>query len=354
MQFISQGAVGLNDAYDKARSHMFLFSSDVTKPTASTSLKDLMDKIDRARSYSHSKDSNNNLLCTRAAGWKSNKYYHTIIGRLRYDWDKGVSGGDSSYLGTSGFTLSQIDVFKKFYSAGAPRISNIFSTDTGSVFDFKTAYETPNSPQLGTPVMLLPAFEGTLTTSAVFNTGSEAYTASTASSGNIGTIGNYENRTNTYFNNFFVNSQSASDFSRVYSSNTSTLTNAASGAEQSVVSAGGIAGPRVVFGLRWSSAGTRYFSGGGWVYNYTQTPLTSDFATSNDGSFYGKGTQADTANYAFSWALMPVTRPDNIVVLQLMSFGTDLTQTGTVGPTQIPQVQSSIPQYVPVNPIVSV
>lgn len=354
MQFISQGAVSLNDTYDKARSRMFLFTSDVAKPTASTPLKDLMEKIDKARSYSHFKDENNNLLCTRAAGWKTNKYYHTIVGRLRYDWNKNATGSDISYLGNTGFTLSQADTFKKFYSAGGFRTSTSFAQDIGSVFDLINKYETPNSPQLGAPVMLLPPFEGSLATGEVFSTGTEPYSPQTASSGNIGTIGNFENRGGVYFNTFYVTSQSATDFSRVYAVNTTQLGNASAGTEQSVVGTAGPIRPRVMFGLNWSSAGTRYFSGGGWVYNYTQTPLAGGYATSNDGLLYGKGTQADTAAYSFAWAVMPVVRPDNTVLMQVMTFGTDLVQTGTVAPTQIPQIQSNIPPYAAVNPIVSV
>lgn len=348
MQFITQGGQLLTNNLNVARGRMFLMTADVPKPDAATSLSDLMAKIDKARSFSHQRLDDGTLNCTRAAGWLSNQYYHTLVGPMRYDWSDESSGSAVNYLNSGSYDHSVATAFARIYSIGSvPQPSSSYKDDTGTLHDTVSArYEVPGVSFVGTPVMILPPFAGQTTDGTLYTVVDTASTNNTSSSGSIGTIGQYENRDARYVQTFYIYKDSSAVNLRSFSSSLAGLSNYTAGTETSVGAAatGTIPGPRLMYCSAWASRGNRYFSGGGWAYGYTRSRINGNLIASADlRKLYGKGTnQADTAAYVFDWALMPVLLPDNRVLLQVMDFVQDLTQTGQATTGTLPQIKSNV------------
>lgn len=348
MQFISQGAQLITDNFNLARKRMFLMTADVVRPTATTGLSELMSKLDKARSFSHQRLEDGTLNCTRAAGWSGNRYYHTLVGPMRYDWSDEGSGSSTTYLNSGTFDITEAVTFARIYSIGAvPSPADHYKGDTGTMHDTVSArYESPDSPGFGAPVLILPPFEGQIASGSLFSTTDAPITNITASSGNIGSIGQFENRSARYVQTFYIYKDSSASQLRSFSYVTTALNNYAAGNEFEVASAqaGTIPGPRLMYSSNWSMAGTRYYSGGGWIYNYTRSRFLGQInPSSNANTLYSKGTaQANTPNYVFDWAVLPVLMPDNRVVLQIMDFVQDLTRTGAATPANVPNIKSNV------------
>lgn len=344
MQFISQGSALVTSNLNLARKRMFLMTSDIARPKVSDGIASLMSKIDKARSFSHSKQQDGTLLCTRAAGWKNNQYFHTLVGPLRASWPQELSGSATNYLNMPTTSYSVLDTFRRMYSIGAKDAASVKFIDyAGSLHDTAdVAYEADTSI-LHFPTMFLPAFEGQVDDGNVYSVADSASTNVTASNGSIGTVGRYENRSANYVQTWArtaVNQDSQS-----YAGGTTALSNYAAGNEIQVVgqSLAVTSAARIVYAHAWSSYGSYYFSGGGWNYSYTRSQLYNIVASREDARMYSKGTgQTDTADYAFDWAMMPVSLPDGQVIVQIADFVSDLIQTGQCSVAVRPQVKSNI------------
>ena len=346
MQFVSQGGALITGNLNLARRRMFLMTSDVARPTTTDTVDTIMAKIHKARSFSHSKQDNGTLNCTRSAGWAGNQYYHTLVGPMRYDWsDEGVSSG-VTYLDMSSTVMTNLRAFARMYSIGATPVPSLgFAADTGTLHDTLTdKYEDVSTALvIRFPTMILPHFEGTVTDGQVFDTTDEAVTNITASSGNIGTVGQYENRSARYIQTWYQTANNAGQIT--YSGNAAALNNVSAGQEFVVSSqvAANATAARLVFGNSWSMAGSRYYSGGGWNYSYARGKLLQLNKSTEARRYYSKGTgQTNTVNYGFDWAVMPVLLPDNSVILQIADFASDLTQTGQASVATVPQIVSNI------------
>ncbi|AQT28563.1 hypothetical protein YOLOSWAG_80 [Erwinia phage vB_EamM_Yoloswag] len=346
MQFISQGAKLVTDNLNVARKRMFLITSDVARPTASDSLASLMAKIDKARSFIHGKQSDNSMLCTRAAGWAGNHYFHTLVGPMRYDWSDEDSGGSTLYLNMALTAYSELSAFKRMYSIGsAPQPGLGFVADTGTLHDTAAdKYEDVSTAMVVRfPTMILPHFEGSVIDGQVFDTVDEAITNSTSASGSIGTIGSYESRTARYIQTWYQTANNAGQIT--YYGNATILSNYAAGQEYVVSSqvAANATTARLVFSNYWSRYGTRYFSGGGWNYTTTRSRQLSLNKSIDAHRFYSKGnSQTNTPSYLFDHAFMPVLMPDNSVYIQIADFVQDLIQTGQSAVATLPQVKSNL------------
>lgn len=346
MQFVSQGSALVTNNLNIARQRMFMMTADVARPTASDSLSQLMAKIEKARSFSHHKTSDNKLECTRAAGWVGNQYYHTLVGPMRYDWPDEGSGSGINYLNMGTTAMSRIQAFRRMYSIGSSPVPSLgFAADTGTLhYTAADMYEDTSVPLvLRFPTMILPHFTGTVTDGQVFDTTDEAVTNATSSSGSIGSVGRYESRSTNYVQTWYQTNSTEDQVT--YYGSSAALSNYSAGQEfvlSSQVTANAL-NARLVFGSSWSMYGSYYFSGGGWVYSYTRGKIGQRNKSTDAHRYYSKGTgQTNTPNYVFDWAFMPVVLPDNILILQIADFASDLTQTGQASVAVVPQIATTI------------
>lgn len=351
MQFISQGSALVTQNVNLARKRMFLMPASVAKINASDDITSIMGKLDKARSFSHSLKSDGTLLCTRAAGWSGSKYYHALVGPMRYSWASDYSDGSTTYLDMTSTTYSLTDTFRRMYSLGSAANGQKFIADTGSLLDTQAAqFEAETDSSLLFPTMLLPPFEGTVSDGNIYSISDDPMTNTTVNSGNIGTTGQYENRSGNYVQSWVQTAKTATTDTRLGS--IYGLNNLAAGTEFMLANqAVGIASAaRILYANIWTSAGTRYYSGGGWIYSYNRIKLLNVAKSQETRRMYSKGTsQPDTANYALSWAVMPVYLPDSTVLMQIADFGSDLIQTGLSQVAVRPQVKSNIAD-VPARP----
>ena len=345
MQFISQGSALVTSNLNLARKRMFLMTSDVARITKTDTPLAIMNKLDKARSFSHSLQADGTLSCTRAAGWKGSKYYYAIVGPMRYTWPQEYSGSETTFFNMSDRSYSINDLFCRMYSIGAvDKATAKFADYMGTLHDLVSAqFEANTDSSVLFPTMVLPPFEGTLSGAGIFSVTDTALTLVTTNSGSIGTVGRYENRTAAYTQTLMQSSKTQNSVTLAGAA--LALNNYAAGSEMMLASGNTEQSnnARIMYANTWASNGSYYFSGGGWNYSYSRSKIENLTKSQETGRLYGKGTsQPDTQDYALSWAVMPVYLPDSTVLLQVADFGTDLMQTGLSSVAVRPQVKSNI------------
>lgn len=355
MIFASCGAVKLEKNLALTRQRMFLFADDVAAPTALSTLGSVVKTINKARSFSRLvKDSA--MVCTRMAGWKSNKYYYTTV--------PNVSWNGTAPQASASEALTPYAMFARYYSIGIALSGSAPTGFTGSILEFDGGDQTPYPPRA---TMLLPCYDDTVAeasftvkTATISNV---AVTLSAASSGNIGTIGNYTSNTSSQLSTVRMNQTNLTDISAAsiplnldYAGAAAIAANTQTVGSTAAV-AGTINGPRILYGSQTNVYGTKYFSGGDWVYNYTYTAGTygTSYNVDEANRLYGVCSHADTAAYKIVFGMMPVLMDIKApCIVQILREGIDFVQSAVALPSAAPSITMNAISPIVINKTFSI
>lgn len=336
MIFASSGAKLMEQKLALARRRAFLFTDDTTPPTSQSTAVTVMNTMNKARSFSQYADTQS-FKCTRMAGYRSMKYYHTLIDSPTY--------GVVLPTSTESASVSPQDLFRRYYSVGALFADGPVVGMNVSVLD-NTSLDLKNMPP-NSAIMLLPTFDSTITEANINPKCSikalESVALSASSSGNITTVGQWSSSDSTSYTAVSVGAYTYTEATNVtVSSSITGLGSLAANAASNVTSAGAMT-LRVLYAWRTNVYGTRYFSGGGWTYStsYSKGPLatTTNFVETDRMYSTPLLTRADTPATKITWAMLPVSyHPNYPAMVQILREGTDFTHATPTLPGDIPQI----------------
>ncbi|QZE59669.1 hypothetical protein pEaSNUABM39_00089 [Erwinia phage pEa_SNUABM_39] len=329
MLFVSNGSQLLEKKIEIARKRMFLFASDVVPPDRKSSYTDLIDKINKSRSFCALADVDRNMKCVRIAGWRA--------GRLYYNYVPSALISNSLIEGTNTKQVSATDMFCRYYSIG--RDDYVGNAWTGSCSLLPTLSNGATTLP-GYFDMVLPAFDGTVFACTLNQTNDNAITTSASSSGTINGpssgIGRWSEDISSYIQNIYLTTTASPEVLTLTYSSASM--GSISAKTQYNLGTVGAAWPRLFSAYRTRVYGTYYFSGGGWSYSTTNSAgaYGSSQVTVPENIYFGTGTTADTPAVDIAWGMMPIAFDVKAPVYAVVSkVNTDFAVAGPVLPTEI-------------------
>lgn len=331
MLFISNGAQLIEKKIEIARKRMFLFSSDVVPPNKKSSYTDLIDKINKSRSFCATTDPDGNMQCVRAAGWKA--------GRLYYNYVPSALISQSMISGAVNRQIPKWDMFFRYYSIG--KDDYVGNAGNGSASLLPTlANGAATLP--GYYEMVLPAFDGSAFNRSLFQVNDVFLQTNYSSSGTINGpssgIGRWSEDISSYLQNIYILATTSPDVVQI--SYTTTSMSALNAKTQYNLGNLGFTFPRLFAAYRTRRYGTYYFSGGGWTYSNTDYAgaYGSSQCTEPSDIYFGTGTAEDTVAATMSWGMMPIAFAVGAPIYAVVSKnGTDFVAGDPVLPAEIPQ-----------------
>ncbi|QYW03739.1 hypothetical protein pEaSNUABM45_00096 [Erwinia phage pEa_SNUABM_45] len=335
MLFASSGAKLLEKKLALARRRVFLFTDDTVPPTAQSTAASAMNTINLARSFSQYV-ANDTFQCTRMAGYRSMRYYHTMIDNPTY--------GSTLPTAAESVVWTPQEVFRRYYSVGTLFAEGSVVTMQGSLLD-NTNIDGKRIPSSAS--MLLPVFDSTITEAnlspkCAVQTG-VTVPMSDSNSGNIGTIGNWSSSDSSSITNVYMDTYTYSDATNVMVRSGIVGQSALIANAQTTLSSAPARSLRVLYSWRTNVYGTRYFSGGGWSYStsYSKGALnnTTNFVETDRLYSVPLVTRADTPATKLTWAMLPIAfDPQHPCMVQVLREGTDFTHATSTLPGDIPQI----------------
>lgn len=331
MLFVSNGAQLIEKKIEIARKRMFLFSSDVVPPDKKSSYTDLIDMINKSRSFCATTDPDGTMQCVRAAGWKA--------GRLYYNYVPSALISQSSITGANSRQIPKWDMFFRFYSIGLDDYVGNAWNGTASLLP-SLANGAATLP--GYYEMVLPAFDGTAFNRSLFQVNDDFiqtnYSASGTIQGPSSGIGRWSEDISSYIQNIYILATTSPD---VIQMNYTTASMSAIAAKtQYNLGVLGFTFPRLFAAYRTRRYGTYYFSGGGWSYSNTDYAgaYGSSKCTVPSDIYFGTGTAEDTVAATMAWGMLSIAFAADAPIYAVVSKnGTDFVAGAPVLPAEIPQ-----------------
>lgn len=332
MLFISNGAQILEKKIETARRRMFLFSDDVEPPTSKSSYPEMIDKINKSRSFCALVDAQNEMQCVRGAGWKGNRLFYNYVPSVR----------KSGFSQTGGNrVVSAIDMFRRYYAIGTLDSGvGTAQEGTGSLLD-SYGNGSPSVPAYSD--MVLPAFDGSAFTKSLYSVpktsaGVTSSDGGTITGGGGSGIGRWTRTGASYLQNVGITALNVAADIATITINVQTLSSLYAGSPYNQSTFPDTIFPRLFQPFSSSTYGSYYFSGGGWSYttSYSAGSLGSS-ASEPDGVYFGQGTHDDTPAYALKWGAMPIAfERDAPVYVVLSKAGVDFNAASDINPNEVP------------------
>lgn len=333
MLFVSNGAQILEKKIEIARKRMFLFSSDVEPPDRKSSYLDLIDKINKSRSFCCDVVSDNAMACTRGAGWRANKLFYNFVPNVNLS---------NAYESGSSVVTTATGMFMRYYAVGKEQNYGTALRGTSSLLERATKSRSIVPPQYD---MVLPAFDGTPYTASLYTVPDTSVAVSNSESGTIyggggSGIGRWSRTYSSTMQNIYVSSfNGQTDYAQI----------SVSGSSMSSVSAGSPYNlgaintqfPRLFSAFTTQVYGSYYFSGGGWSYttSYSAGPYGTAYAQ-DDARHYGTGSHEDTGAYPIVWGMLPIAFEVDAPVYAVISKSIDdFVPASDVLPNEYPVIQ---------------
>lgn len=332
MLFISNGAQLLEKKIETARRRMFLFSDDVEPPTNKSSYPEMIDTINKSRSFCALVNAQNEMQCVRGAGWKGNRLYYNYAPSIR-------KSGFSQNYGSP--TVSAIDMFCRYYAIGKLDAgAGTAQEGRGSLLD---SYGSINPIVPAYYDMVLPAFDGSTFTKSLYSVPTTSAGMTSSSGGTIyggggSGIGRWSRSETSYLQNIGITSLNIAADTATVTTNVMTLDPLYAGTPYDHQTFANTIFPRLFQPYASSTYGSYYFSGGGWSYttSYSGAAIGSSAAQA-DAVYFGQGTHEDTPSYGIKWGAMPIafarTAPVYVVVSK---SGVDFDVASDIDPNEVP------------------
>lgn len=328
MLFISNGAQILEKKIETARRRMFLFSDDVETPTSKSSYPEMIDKINKSRSFCALVNAQNEMQCVRGAGWKGNRLFYNYVPSVR----------KSGYSQTGGNRpVSAIDMFRRYYAIGTLD-SSIGSAQegTGSLLD-SYGNGSPSVPAYSD--MVLPAFDGSAFTKSLYSIPKTSAGMTSSEGGTIGSgLGRWTRTGSSYLQHIGITALNTVADTATVTVNAQTLSSLQAGSPYNQGVFADTIFPRLFQPYSSSTYGAYYFSGGGWSYStsYSSGSIGSS-ASEPDGAYFGQGTHDDTPAYSIKWGAMPIAFERGAPVYVVLSkAGVDFNVASDINPNEVP------------------
>lgn len=332
MLFVSNGAQLLEKKIETARRRMFLFSDDVEPPTNKSSYPEMIDTINKSRSFCALVNAQNEMQCVRGAGWKDNRLYYNYAPSIR-------KSGFSENYGSP--TVSAIDMFCRYYAIGKlDSGAGTAQEGRGSLLD---SYGSINPIVPAYYDMVLPAFDGSTFTRSLYSvpTTSAGMTSSdggTIYGGGGSGIGRWTRSGSSYLQNVGITSLNIAADTATVTTNVMTLASLYAGVPYDHQTFSNTIFPRLFQPYASSTYGSYYFSGGGWSYttSYSGAAIGSS-AAQPDAVYFGQGTHEDTPSYGIKWGAMPIAFERKAPAYVVLSrAGVDFDVAADINPNEVP------------------
>ena len=335
MLFVSNGAQLIEKKIELARRRMFLFSDDVEPPTNKLSYTDLIDKINKSRSFCCDVIQGSDMRCVRGAGWAGNKLF--------YNYVPNVNVSNAYEANTAQVSTTASGIFLRYYSVG--KESNYGTALTGTSSLLERSSQTARSQIPDAYDMVLPAFDGTPYTAGLYAMPDSSASVKSDESGTIyggggSGIGRWSRTYSQTMQNIYVNSFNVpTDYASVAVSGKSVPT-VTQGTEFNLVAIN-TKYPRLFAAYTTQVYGSYYFSGGGWSYTTSYSSGFSNVAyTTAEGRNYGTGTHEDTEAYPIVWGMLPIAFEAGAPIYIVISKSTeDFVPASNILPNEIPLIQ---------------